>query len=206
MDIQHTEEELKKRWKYPYQWGRVQSNNWDKSSRFIYSAATLQEVLDEAQKQGGGNQEYLNYCLNRRYNFKSAQAVEYLFSQHPSVKRVEDRMDREKDFYIGSIPFDHKTTILPKGYGHTLSFVHKRKAELCRWFYQNQSKESRYHLKNRLFIVLHHQGGEHWKLKAELSWLQILVLNYLETYAVEKLITLDLNGVSVKTDIIFGLR
>jgi hypothetical protein len=206
LDLKSTEIELKKRWRYPYKWGRVQNDVWDKKSRFIYRTKTVEEVLSQANKVSSNNQSFVNYCLNRWYNFWSAQAVEHMFAQHPLVQPAADRKDKEKDFFIQGIPFDHKTTVLPKGYGHTLSFVNKRKTALCRWFYENQSQQGRHHLKNRLFVVLHQKEGNHWKLKAELSWLYLLVWDYLDAFNQKKLLELKLEDRLVKSDIIFGIR
>lgn len=206
MDIAETEIELKKRWKYPYQWSRIQNDEWDKLSRFIYSTSRVDEVLNKAQQIRPDNKDFLNYCLNRWYNFQSAYAVEYIFTSHPLLTKVENTRDRDKDFFINDIPFDHKTTFLPNGYGHTADFVTKRKFDLCSWLYQNQSKGSRYHLKNRLFVVLYNSKGEHWKLKAELSWMQVLILDYLDNFDKTKLIPLDLNGQIVYTDIMYARR
>ncbi|MCL4280172.1 MAG: hypothetical protein KJZ60_10940, partial [Ignavibacteriaceae bacterium] len=51
--------------------------------------------------------------------------------------------------------------------------------ELIRWLYKNQSQQQRKHLKNRLFIVLYSSDEEHWKLKAEISWLKERIEKYM---------------------------
>lgn len=45
MDLVRLENELKKRWKYPYRWGRKQSNNWDRMTNFIYKTYSFELLL-----------------------------------------------------------------------------------------------------------------------------------------------------------------
>jgi hypothetical protein len=78
--------------------------------------------------------------------------------------------------------------------------------DLAKWLYVNQSKQARFHQANRLFLVLHKKDGEHWKLKAELSWIKLLIDTYLDDYDETKLIQLKHSVGIVKTDIILGCR
>jgi len=48
-------------------------------------------------------------------------------------------------------------------------------------------------LKNRLFIVLHSSDGEHWKLKAEISWLKERIEKYMSGFNPHYLLNLNLN-------------
>ena len=52
------------------------------------------------------------------------------------------------DFYIKGVPFDLKSTKFPssvKNFSSEYDFIF--------WLYENQSKESRLHFRNRLFLI-----------------------------------------------------
>ena len=48
--------------------------------------------------------------------------------------------------------------------------------------------------------------GEHWRLKAELSWLKVLIDGYLDSYEEQNLIEFSHSNEILKTDVIFGIR
>lgn len=209
MLISQIETQLKKRWSLPYNWGRKQDDAWDLQTRFIYGIAEFDEVNHRISNLFSEHPNFLelrNYALNRWYNFQSAQAVESLFNTHPIVAKVKNERDREKDFFINGIPFDHKTSVFPTGFGYEIAFAEAHPKELAKWFYINQSAEQRFHLKNRLFLVLHKSDGQHWRLKAELEWINILVYSYLDAFNEQSLIHLKHSKGIVKTDVIFGCR
>jgi hypothetical protein len=179
------ETELKKRLAYPYKWGRKQNDYFDKLTNFVYKISSFEDVLKEIEVQFRNNKEHqniANYALNRWYNFCSAQAVEKIFCSLPNVKPALDGKDRLVDFTIDGVTFDHKTSIFPKNFPHTIDESIKRTDELIKWLYKNQSQQQRKHLKNRLFIVLYLSNGEHWKLKAEISWLKERIEKYMQGF------------------------
>ena len=122
---------------------------------------------------------YFNYTINRWYNFWSAQAVENIFCSLPNVKPALDSKDRLVDFTIDGVSFDHKTSIFPKNFPYKIDEAIKKTDELIKWLYKNQSQQQRKHLKNRLFIVLYSNDGEHWKLKSEIMWLKERIEKYM---------------------------
>jgi hypothetical protein len=205
LTIHQTEIELKKRWAIPYYWGRKQYDSWDKDTNFIYTIDTFDEIEAEIAnrfKDSKQQEQLTNYAWNRWYNFQSAKAIEHIFTAHPKVRKVWNGRDREKDFFIDDIPFDHKTSIFPSNYGNDVEFAKQHPKDLAKWLYINQSKQQRFHIKNRLFVVLHNPTGEHWKLKAELSWLEQLITNYLDSFSKDNLITLTHKNGSLLTDIL----
>lgn len=209
VNLNQTEIQLKKRWSSAYHWGRKQADIWDTQTNFIYGIAEFDEVVDKVFNTFSTHSKYVdlrNYALNRWYNFQSAKAVEYIFNTHPKVRKVSNAQDREKDFYINGLAFDHKTSVYPRGFGHTLDFALNNPKELAKWLYINQSEEQRFHTENRLFLVLYNKGGDHWRLKAELEWIKLRIDNYLENYEECSLIDLKHSSGVSKTDIIFGVR
>ncbi len=185
MDLTRVEIELKKRWDYPYYWGHRQQDDWDKQTNFIYQTYSFERLLE---KLSSLDKELINYGLNRWYNFWSAMAVEYLFATHPEVTPNKNKYDKLVDFSINGIPFDHKTSIFPKGFHHGFDFAKTHQNELITWLYANQSQQGRKHMANRLFVILYDtQKGEHWQLKAEIALLKKAIDAYINSFSPTKL-------------------
>jgi len=175
LNLTQIESELKKRLSFPYEWGQKQNDFFDNQTNFIYHISSFDEMRDEIKTRFKNNpdyERYFNYTLNRWYNFWSAQAVEKIFCSIPNVTPALDEKDRLVDFTIQGFTFDHKTSVFPKNYDKTLKEAIMNTDDLIRWLYKNQSQGKRMHLKNWLFIVLYSITGEHWRLKAEISWLK----------------------------------
>jgi hypothetical protein len=182
MNLSQIESELKKRLAYPYKWGQKQNDYFDNQTNFIYHTDSFEKLLNEIDNHFKSNpdyKKYFNYSLNRWYNFWSAHAVEKIFCSLPNVKPALDEKDKLVDFTIDGVKFDHKTSIFPKNFPYPVKEAVKKTDELIKWFYKHQSQQKRMHLKNRLFIVLYSHNGEHWKLKAEISWLKERIVNYM---------------------------
>jgi hypothetical protein len=178
------EKELKKRWKYPYNWGVKQNDVLDRKTNFIYQIAYFEELEKYCQAMPEAER---NYAFNRWYNYWSACAMERIFALMPQVTPAPNEKDRLKDFFLCGISFDHKTTIFPAHFPHTLFVAQKNPLLLITWLYRNQSQQQRWHYKNRLFVVLYNSNGAHWKLKAEISWLKIQVMQYLMRFDTKQL-------------------
>jgi hypothetical protein len=180
--LSQIESELKKRLSYPYEWGQKQNDFFDNQTNFIYQISSFENLLNEIKKRFKDNpdyKKYFNYTLNRWYNFWSAHAIEKIFCSLPNVTPALDEKDHLVDFIIDGFTFDHKTSVFPKAYNKTLRETIVNTDDLIRWLYKNQSHGKRMHLRNRLFIVLYSTSGEHWKLKAEISWLKKEIENYM---------------------------
>ena len=66
MDLLRVEKELKKRWIFPYKWGRKQNDTWDKNTNFIYKTYTFEAL----EKQLANSEQNLkDYAMNRWYNY-----------------------------------------------------------------------------------------------------------------------------------------
>jgi hypothetical protein len=209
-ELLNIEKELKKRLAYPYKWGRKQNDEFDKLTNFVYKIASFDEVLKETEsrfKKDKEHQNIANYSLNRWYNFWSAQAVEKIFCSLPNIKPALDEKDRLVDFTIDDVTFDHKTSIFPKNFPYPIDEAIKKTDELILWLYKHQSQQQRKHLKNRLFIVLYSYDGEHWKLKAEISWLKERIGKYMEGFNPHYLLKFQLEkNQETISDIIWTIR
>ena len=205
------EEELRKRTKLNYFWGRQQDDEFDKQSNFIYKTTSFElllETIESRFKVNPKHNDLKNYALNRWFNFWSAKGVESIFCEHKNVKPHLDSYNKFTDFYIQNIPFDHKTTIFPKGFEKSVPYAILHKKELIEWLYENQSQQQRKHHKNRLFIVLvnYQEEDGHWKLKSEIGWLKELISAYLLNFDQTKLCSLTFENEIVKADIIWAIK
>lgn len=185
MTILDIEKELKKVTQMPA-WGRKQTDDWDRDSSFIYRCRTHEELLKELQKNKGSD-DFKNYVIHRWYNAMSAFGVEMIFTSHPNVHAQMNRFDKLIDFSIEGVTFDHKTTVFPKGFGKNIEYAKQNPIELIHWLYQMQSTQGRFHLENRLFVVLYSSDGNHWKLRSELSALKSIIDSYVKNFDVTKL-------------------
>lgn len=211
MNYELLEKELKKRREFEYTWGRKQLNKLDELTNFIYKTASFELLLEQIEIKFKNHSEYLslkNYTLNRWYNFWSAKGVETIFCEHENVNPHSNSKDKFTDFYISTIPFDHKTTVFPKGFKKSIPYAITHKKELIEWLYKNQSKQQRNHFKNRLFIVLidYENQDEHWKLKAEITWLKQLISSYLCTFDSQKLTKLTIENTTITADVIWAIK
>jgi hypothetical protein len=202
MKVSELEAELKQRWAIPYRWYGKQNNGADQQTSYIYQVKCFCEAERTSAERFGRDTPAYHYALNRWYNFWSARAIEALICLHPNAEKAPD-FDQQIDFYIDHIPFDHKSTVYPRGFGHGLSYALAHQDEFICWLYQNQSMERRWHLANRLFVVLHAADGAHWKLNAELRWIQTFVDDYVSHFTTNTLHTIQLNGTHTQADIIW---
>ena len=205
------ENELKKRLKFQYYWGRKQTDDFDKQTNFIYKINSFDTLLSKIDQRFKNTSEYnniKNYALNRWYNCWSAKAVEHFFCEYKNVKPHANLKDKFTDFYINNIPFDHKTTVFPKGFKKSVPYAIGHKNELIEWLYANQSQQQRKHFKNRLFIVLvnYEDENEHWKLKSELGLLQQKISTYLCKFDTSNLYSFTHKNEIVKADVIWVIK
>ncbi len=200
MDLQRVELELKNRLAYPYKWGRKQSNDWDSLTNFIYKTYSFNKLL---KKTKIFDQELRDYALNRWYNYWSAMAAEDIFTSHENVIANKNIYDKLVDFKIYNIPFDHKTSIFPRGFNQSYDYATKNKKELIQWLYANQSQQGRKHLENRLFIVLYDSNNQHWKMKSEILSLKTAIDNYINNFSPNKLVKLNFGNGEILSDIIW---
>jgi hypothetical protein len=200
MDLVRLEKELKNMWPYGYSWGKKQDNSWDQKTNFIYKTYTVLKLLENTQHLSDGLK---NYALNRWYNYWSAMGVEDIFCSHENVKANKNIYDKLVDFRINDVPFDHKTSIFPKGFNKDIEYALNNKRELIQWLYDNQSQQGRKHLENRLFIVLCDKNHQHWKMKAEIFLLKQAINQYVQNFNLNDLEVFDFGNGRVYSDILW---
>jgi len=204
MDLQRVEKELKNRLLYPYIWGRKQSDCWDSDTNFIYKTYSMKSLLHKTEKL---NENLKNYAFNRWYNYWSAMAVEDIFASYSKVIPNKNIYDKLVDFTIDGIPFDHKTSVFPKGFKKSYKYAREHELELLYWLYNNQSQEGRKHLKNRLFIIMYDSNYyQHWKLKAEIMLIKKYIDDYVINFSINNLKRLKFGNNEILSDIIWIVK
>ncbi|MFD1094993.1 hypothetical protein [Salegentibacter chungangensis] len=203
MDLERLERELKKRLDYPYRWGRKQSDSWDRDTNFIYKTYSFRRLLERINNL---DPDVRDYALNRWYNYWSAMGAEYIFSSQGRVTPNKNVYDKLVDFTIQRIPFDHKTSVFPRGFEQSIGYAINHKKELIEWLYNNQSQQGRKHLKNRMFIVLYDSSGQHWKMKSEIELIKQSIEGYMTKFSEENLIKIAVNSEVILSDIIWIIK
>lgn len=206
--LQHLEAQLKKRWPYKYKWLQKQNDHWDRYTNFIYNILEWEDLISETAKlvksKNLNKEETFYYTVNRWYNFWSSVAVEEIFCSLPGVIPAKNSKDKLVDFSINNIPFDHKTSVFPKGFGRNFAYAKVNKNQLIDWLYAQQSSQQRQHFANRLFVVVHKSDGNHWKLKAEISLLHNAISEYVANFDPSRLTEFNFpNNKKALSDIIW---
>ena len=146
-----TREEIRAALGYMSENWQMQTNYLDSATRFIYKSNTIAEIEQYCVQHS----VELNYALHRWYNFNCAKVHEDIFIKF-GAKKEQDAYHKTIDFYLFDIPFDLKTTYFPKAIKDKTKYdltSREGKNNLIAWLYANQSKQGRFHLENRLFIV-----------------------------------------------------
>ncbi len=167
-------------------WTRVQDDAWNRLSVFIYQAQTLRQVEDMAQRVAMQNKlriEFIDYAIARWYTHKTHDLVVDLFCRHANVKRWPNPRERAVDFELDNIPFDLKLTHVSAGQARRFSVeaLKTQPDEYIMWLYREQSKQERFGVNNRLFVVCYNQArpDDSWKLKRDWHRLAGVVDAYL---------------------------
>ncbi|WP_247672589.1 hypothetical protein [Aquimarina sp. MMG016] len=197
------ESELQHRLQYKYVWYRKQNDQWDTYSNFMYSTVEWESLIPKIAKAVEeyklNKEEFFYYTINRWYNYWSALAIELIFSEMEGVIPAKNEKDKLVDFSFFGKNFDHKTSVFPKGFGKSIEYAQQHPKELLLWLYRNQSQQGRKHLENRMFLIVYSEDGEHWKLKAQISWLKNIISAYVATFNDTKLHRLQLQPYKTTT-------
>jgi hypothetical protein len=158
-------------------WGRVQDDAWDGLSRFIYRLRTAASVRAEAERVAGERRldqtAFGHYALRRWYCFWGARMAELLFQTHAGVHPGPPR-HHEIDFTIDGVPFDLKTSEVPRRFLDSVEVLTADPGKVASWLYEHQSREGRHHNANRLFLLLcdPEAPDEAWRLRADVGALR----------------------------------
>ncbi len=184
---------------------KMQNNVLDKRSNFIYRCDTLDKCIQQIELTGVEKE----YTLHRWYNFMTSIACEYIFCEYGAI-HDEDVYNHDVDIYINGIPFDVKLTIYPAKLAHRPFDLKTRigKNEMIRWYYKNQSQQSRKQMLNRLYVVCDGKDSyECLAMKSDFTILRKKISVYMEHIAKNGIneIEIEDNGItfSLQSDIIY---
>lgn len=142
--------------KIPRSWGKVQNNKYDAlSNSVIFGGADYNDVME---KMRGRSEEEINYTVRRWFIHKCSECDEYIFRKQDGVKGNPNIKDNEWDFSIGGTRFDLKGTRLPSAFN--IGNLMDDPFSVIKWYYDNQSKERRFGLQNRLFLIHESLAGK----------------------------------------------
>lgn len=168
-------------------WGRAQGNHWDRLSNFVYRTTSLshlwQQVTQVAQSQQLDTKVFGAYVVRRWYNHHSHNQILQIFLAHPDVEAERDAKHHTIDFYLRGIPFDLKVSRFPRAYPESLKYAWQNRHHLAAWQYHHQSRQGRYHIGNRLFVMLHNRAQPDlgWQLRRDFDALEPLINDFLAT-------------------------
>jgi hypothetical protein len=181
-------------------WGRVQDDAWDGLSRFIYRVRSAGGAREQAERvaaeQGLDRADFVDYALRRWYCFWGARMAELLFQLHPGVEPGPPR-HHEIDFTIDGTPFDLKTSEVPRIFLGSINDLATNPGKLASWLYQHQSREGRYHVANRLFLVLvdADEPESAWRLRGDVAALRRAIDRFLARRNFVELVLPDRYGI-----------
>jgi DNA modification methylase len=167
-------------------WGRVQDDEWDQASRFIYTTPTLTALRRETKRvaveRGLPVRDFGRYVIRRWYNFHTHQTALDIVLAHPRTKPEPDPFHHTVDFYLDGEGFDLKLTPLPRGFGHDIAYARAHPQDLARWLYGHQSAQGRFHTANRLFVVLNSATNPDytWELRRDFAGLERAIHAFLD--------------------------
>lgn len=159
-------------------WQR-QNNYNDKTTNFIYKVNSLEECLQEIERTKVNKE----YALHRWYNYMTSIRCEYIFCEYGAVHE-KDKYNHDVDIYIDGVPFDVKLTVYPAKLSSHLYDLSTREGKdaMIRWYYANQSQQSRKQMLNRLYVVCDASTSyENMVMKSNFELMRVKISAYMKT-------------------------
>ena len=133
-------------------WKVKQSDEYDARTSHIYKCNSVDDLVRYSKTENLNDFE-ISYASHRWRNFKRHEAWLLLIVEMvPGVHLTTEKFHKQQDFKLSvgpsTHPFDLKVTRFPSSVGKNLS-----DPELAKWFYEHQSRQGRYHIANRFFVV-----------------------------------------------------
>ena len=185
-------------------WGRVQGDDWDRASRFIYNTYRLSALRRETKRVAAEMhfplRDFGSYVIRRWYNFHTHQVALEIILSHPRTRPEPDPFHPTVDFYLQhgkeELGFDLKLTSLPRGFSHDLAYAQAHPEALAHWLYTHQSSQRRFHTANRLFVVLYNAAAPErtWELRRDFERLKQSLYTFLDAPRLIPVEVPDLDG------------
>ena len=184
---------------------KMQNNYSDFRTNFVYKCKSLDECLKNIE----ANKVSKEYALHRWYNFMTSVTCEYLFCEFGAIHETDPK-NHDVDVFINKIPFDVKLTIYPAKLSTRPYDLATRegKNQMIKWYYENQSQQSRKQLINRLYVVCDGKTPyECLKMKSDFELLRKRISDFMALSLKNGLNKIDIydNGrkYSVYSDIVY---
>jgi hypothetical protein len=190
MELIKLQEELRKRCILPVKWNYRYNRTLEPQIKFLYEITSFEKVLRELQKLDSATQQY---GMNRWYNFWSHQGIQQIFTDDERCKPVLNKFGDVDKIGLETILFRVKSLVYPYQFARTLRYAILHQEELLYWLYRRTKFKTRADDLDNLFVIFYQRDGEHWKLKAELCWVESLIMNYLDRFEVRNLVRLHLS-------------
>lgn len=179
----------------------IQKDSKDLDTNFIYYCGSFSSVLVLSIENGLSIEE-TNYAIRRWFNYHTSKMAEKLFVDNGATPE-ENLKNKSTDLYIDGIPFDIKLTVVPALYKETDLSKRTNKDDLIRWLYENQSKEGRNGLQNRIFIVCKSSSyAKSILTKAEFDLIDLAISKFINYYSDKEKNKIEIDGNTVYSDII----
>lgn len=196
------ESELQHRLSITSECNKKQNHLWDGYSNFIYSTVKWENVISKISKSAikykVNEEEFFNYTINRWYDYWSDLAVELVLSNSKNIFSIHNDT---KEL------FDFKMIVFPEDFGKSLQYTRENSKELIYWLANSSSQQSKKNFENIIYIVLYTDDGEHWKLKAQISWLSDIISAYVATFDDSRLFRLQLRPYQIsKIGLIWAVK
>lgn len=133
----------------PTSMGMLQNNTVDNKVN-IYTINGLVELMNKIMKLNKKEQDYILY---RWFIYQTSKLDEEMFGVCDNVTPNPNVYSKDYDFKIDNIPFDLKSTKMSEQYRVNYDRILKNPTALITHFYEEQSRERRFGLQNRLFLV-----------------------------------------------------
>lgn len=147
MRYQELENEIQKCKPYLQEKWAVQNDKQDQDTNFVYYCKTLESCKLLAKE----NEIDEIYAIHRWYNYVCSKAVEEIFCEL-GAEPCENPKNKLYDLKIDGTCFDIKVSKFVLKAKQDL-YTRQGKNEMIRWLTENQSKEGRSHLGNKLYVV-----------------------------------------------------
>lgn len=152
----------------PHEWGEIQNNDADDKID-IFGIHTYDEL---ESKIANSPDDYKKYVRRRWYLTNCSKCDEYLFYKNENVIENPNPCAKSWDIKINdTFYFDVKGTVVPKEMRNNIGKLIENPQEMIDFFYENQSKERRHGIQNRLFIVHHSFVDAKRELYLRCAWL-----------------------------------
>ena len=151
----------------PEKWYSRQNDAMDSRSNLFM--LPTKELLEQAVGDMPFTEQ--EYWRHRWYNWQFAMCDEYLFSQVYGVVMNPDERAKEYDAQFGhTIAFDVKSTRVFRDWHCYINEVLAHPDALVNRYYKQQSREQRYGVQNRLFVVHHSFIDPRREYKVRCQW------------------------------------